>query len=68
MEKALKIEVEGLYNTIVFFTKVENIGECGLTLWYNDKMVLDTIRDGYKMVRDYSYSNIESYKLEREDI
>lgn len=67
-EKALILDIEGLYKTTLYFTRLEKIGEIGINLWYNDKLILDSMLDGYKMVRDYTYNNIECYRLEREVI
>lgn len=67
-EKALILDIEGLYKTTLYFTRLEKIGEIGINLWYNDKLILDSMLDGYKMVRDYTYKNIKCYRLEREVI
>ena len=65
-EKIFFLDVQGLYNTWVYFTDII-INDCNLTLYNGTRLILNTIIDGYKIVEDNRLTNYKGYRLIRED-
>ena len=65
-EKIFFLDVQGLYNTWVYFTDII-INDCNLTLQNGTRLILDTIIDGYKIVEDNRLTNYKGYRLIREE-